>query len=145
MSWKPKSVIVTFLVAASLVVSSFAASADSPATVQIEGSARVLTGNVKPVFKVNELVRIPNSLIGMPGPGGFEETFGFDPSDIEVDSGTLALGDTHLVGPAGGQFRTSFTTKVNLPAGAVLFYMCSFHPQMQGKIIVEGDDERPSV
>jgi plastocyanin len=200
MSWKPKSVIVTFSVAASLLFGSVAASAGSAETVEIEGTVRVLTGNVTPAFIPNELVRLPNSLIGLPGPGGIEETFRFDSFDVDVasggmlrwtnttvaphtitivrrsdqpqnlaaafacfaptaacgaaaakhfpqgfnnppvlDIGNLALGDTHLVGPVGGPLRTSFQTTVNLPRGTVLFYMCGFHPQMQGTIIVEGN------
>jgi plastocyanin len=180
---------------------------DPETTVVIEGEFTVLTGNVSPAFVPNELVRLPNSLIGVPGPGGFEETFRFDPGTetvqsggtfswtnttdaphtitvvmrsqqpknlnaafacfaptgacgaaqakhfpngfdpitrqpippVVLDVGGLAVGDTHLIGPAGGPLRTTFQTTVNAPAGTKIFYMCSFHPQMQGVVVVEGD------
>ena len=176
---------------------------DDPATLEIEGTATVLTGNVTPAFIPNELVRLPNSLIGQPGPGGFQETFRFDSGDVTVrsggtvkwinttnaphsitfvrqsdqpqtlaaafacfvgicgatlqrhfpqgfdangnpiqvvpDLGTTNVGDSHLVGPVGSPFRITFQTVVNAPPGSVLFFMCVFHPQMQSKIIVEGN------
>ena len=46
------------------------------------------------------------------------------------------VGDGSVVA-AGG----SFTTTVTAPSGSVLYFMCIFHPEMQGKIIVgEGAD-----
>jgi plastocyanin len=198
----PKSAIIACLVALSLMLSSTVASADSPETVEITGAFRLLTGDVTPVFIPNRLVRLPNSLIGQPGPGGFEETFrfddakvdlstggkirwtntttaphtitfvrrsdqprdlaaglacfsptgvcgatfakhfpnGFNPATAVLDIGGVAVGDSHLVGPMGGPFRTTFQTTVDARPGTVLFYMCAFHPQMQGRVIVEGDD-----
>jgi plastocyanin len=34
----------------------------------------------------------------------------------------------------------TFTIPVVAPTGSVLYFMCLFHPEMQGKIIVQGDD-----
>ncbi len=48
-------------------------------------------------------------------------------------------GDSLLVGRAGGQFSSSTATVTAAP-GATLFYMCIFHPEMQGVINVERPD-----
>ena len=42
-----------------------------------------------------------------------------------------AVGDGAFVIPSG-----SFTETVTAPSGSVLYFMCLFHPEMQGKIIV---------
>ncbi len=46
-------------------------------------------------------------------------------------------GDSLLVAPTGSPFGSTVTGKVTAPRGTTLFYMCIFHPEMQGKIIVE--------
>jgi hypothetical protein len=52
------------------------------------------------------------------------------------DTATIGkVGDGAFVAPYG-----SFTKKIVAPAGSVLYFMCIFHPEMQGKLIVQGDD-----
>jgi plastocyanin len=72
------------------------------------------------------------------------------PKSLDAAFGCFAAGpcskappDTPTIGHVGdGAFVgfQGFTRQVVAPAGSVLYFMCIFHPEMQGKIIVTGDD-----
>ncbi len=66
----------------------------------------------------------------------FPEGFGGQPNPVIGGGNLKNRGDSLLVGEAGSPFST-VTAKVTAARGTTLFYMCIFHPEMQGKIIVE--------